>query len=209
VSAPTLDKIEPLFASPLLQFTVPDAAALNGQLITEANARRAHGGGVTRSNRNGWHSADDFFTRTEPGCVALRAHIVSAVGIATFEVSPRFDQARWQMQLEGWINISGQGGYNAPHDHPAFAWSGVYYVAVPDVTLGDSGSIEFLDPRTNTRVPTVEGAACFLDTRKLRPKPGLLIIFPSYLRHWVYPNEEPADRISIAFNARFLPRPVG
>ena len=30
-----------------------------------------------------------------------------------------------------------------------------------------------------------------------------MIIFPSYLRHWVYPNEEESERVSIAFNIRY------
>ena len=28
-------------------------------------------------------------------------------------------------------------------------------------------------------------------------------MFPSYLRHWVYPNESEEERVTIAFNARF------
>jgi hypothetical protein len=36
-----------------------------------------------------------------------------------------------------------------------------------------------------------------------RPQAGTLLVFPSYLRHWVYPNEQDDLRISIAFNAKF------
>ncbi len=202
----TFDAHEPLFSSPLFRFKLADAAVLNKQLLTESAALREAEPGLDRSNRNGWHSRDDLFHRPEPGCSALRSHIIDAMRQATIAVSPQFDFARWQLQMEGWINISGRGGYNAPHDHPAFAWSGVYYVSVPPPSKPDSGTIEFLDPRTNTRVPTIQGAACFLDTRKLQPLPGLMLLFPSYLRHWVYPNEEESERVSIAFNARFIPK---
>jgi len=29
-------------------------------------------------------------------------------------------------------------------------------------------------------------------------------VFPSYLTHWVQPNEEAFDRITVAFNIRYL-----
>lgn len=195
-----------LFSSPLLQFRVPGASPLNAALTAEIEHLRASHPGINRSNRNGWHSADDFFHRAEPAMTGLKAQIIEAVRLGTLAVSPRFDFTRFALQMEGWINVSGRGAYNAPHNHPAFAWSGVYYVAVPPDAKGDSGAIEFIDPRTNARVPTIEGAACFLDGHKLKPVPGLLLLFPSYLRHWVYPNDDDALRISIAFNARFIPR---
>jgi len=34
-----------------------------------------------------------------------------------------------------------------------------------------------------------------------------MVIFPAYLTHWVYPNELAGERVSVAFNARFAPRP--
>ena len=30
----------------------------------------------------------------------------------------------------------------------------------------------------------------------------MLVMFPSFLKHWVYPHESPEDRISIAVNMR-------
>lgn len=196
----------PLFASPLMTFVLSACDALNAQLLAEITAMRAHSDGVERSNQNGWHSPSDFFGRGEPGCKELRTHIVEAIRQATLQIAPAFDFAIRQLQMEGWVNVNGRGGYNTPHDHPGFAWSGCYYVAVPDNPPGRSGSIEFLDPRTNARVVTIEGANCFVSKVTLQPQAGTLLLFPSFLRHWVYPNEQDTDRVSIAFNARFVPR---
>ena len=74
-----LTQIEPAFASPMMLFQVLDCEVLNRQLVEEAQAMRGRSPGVTRSNRDGWHSEDDFFGRTEPGCTALRTHILEAV----------------------------------------------------------------------------------------------------------------------------------
>lgn len=200
----------PLFASPLLVFEISGAAELNRRLITETAAIRAGSSGLQRSNRNGWHSEIDFFNRTEPGCRELCAAILESVKLATLRVAPSFDFEPVTIQAVGWINVNGKGGFNSPHTHPGWAWSGSYYVAVPPAASGTDGAIEFLDPRVNVRTVAVHGADCFNSRFTLRPEPGTLLMFPSYLCHWVYPNEQDSDRISVAFNARFAPRmPAG
>jgi uncharacterized protein (TIGR02466 family) len=199
-----LQALQPLFHTPLATFELQDGTALNRQLLAEVSAMRAVSDGVSRSNRHGWHSDDDFFERTEPGCTALRSHVLEAVRQCTLELSPGFDCARNAVQAEGWFNVLGRGGYNTPHDHPAWVWSGCYYVQVPRSGVERSGSIEFLDSRTNVRTLTVEGAGCFASKFLVQPRAGMLILFPSYLRHWVYPNESDEERISVAFNVRFV-----
>jgi uncharacterized protein (TIGR02466 family) len=212
MSKVTLTRVEALFYSPLIVFQISDCEALNRQLLEETDAMRARSSGVTKSNRKGWHSDPDFFRRTEPGCTALRNHIVEAVGQATRRLSPNFDFKSNDLQMEGWINVNPPGAFNAPHAHPSFAMSGTYYVSIPppdSVSIAPderSGAFEFLDPRVNAAATSIEGATCFDPGVILKPKAGLLMIFPSYLRHWVYPNEEESERVSIAFNIRYLKR---
>jgi uncharacterized protein (TIGR02466 family) len=204
MSKVTLTRVEALFYSPLIIFQIADCEALNRQLLNETQAMRARSSGVTKSNRNGWQSDTDFFRRTEPGCTTLRNHIVEAVREATTRLSPNFDFKLNQMECEGWINVNPPGAFNAPHTHPGFALSGTYYVSIaPDAP---SGAFEFLDPRVNAGAISIEGATCFDRGVIVKPKVGLLMIFPSYVRHWVYPNEEESDRVSIAFNIRYLKR---
>ncbi len=197
-----LVQIEPAFASPMMLFEVPDCEVLNRQLVEEAQAMRGRSPGLNRSNRDGWHSEDDFFGHTEPGCTALRTHILDAVRQTTQWLSPHFDFAANRALCQGWINVNPPGAFNAPHDHSGFALSGVYYASVP--LEGRSGAIEFLDPRANANAYTIEGAVCFNRKFVIHPKPGNLLLFPSYLTHWVQPNEEATDRITIAFNIRYL-----
>lgn len=203
MSSLKLQGMQPLFYSPLTVFELQDAATLNAQLLAEAGAIRAQSPGVERSNWHGWHSNDDFFERSEPGCRTLRQHIVEAIQLCTRNVSPGFDFSLYDIQAEGWINMLGRGGLNTPHDHPAWVWSGCYYVSLPDGDQELSGNIEFFDTRTNIRTLTVDGAACFASKFKMKPKAGMLLMFPSYLRHWVYPNESDEERVTIAFNVRF------
>jgi hypothetical protein len=78
----------------------------------------------------------------------------------------------------------------------------VYYASVSPEGL--SGAIEFLDPRANANAYTIEGAVCFNRKFIIKPKPGNLLVFPSFLTHWVQPNGEAADRITVAFNIRYI-----
>ncbi len=197
-----LAQAEPAFPSPMMLFQVEDCDFLNQQLVEEAQAMRAASSGLTRSNREGWHSDDDFFVRTEPGCAALHRLILGAVQETTRMLSPQFDFAAHRALCQGWININPPGAFNAPHDHSGFVLSGVYYASV--LAEGQSGAIEFLDPRNNANAFTIEGAACFNRKLIIRPKPGNLLVFPSYLTHWVQPNGDSTDRVSIAFNIRYL-----
>ncbi|MEP1929909.1 MAG: TIGR02466 family protein, partial [Roseibium sp.] len=94
-------------------------------------------------------------------------------------------------------------GYNAPHTHPGAHWSGVYYVAQPESDVGDSGKIEFVAPRVDLPHWEILQTSAFRLKRRFRPVAGEIILFPSYLLHWVYPNEADADRVTVAFNATF------
>ena len=193
-----------LFASPLFNFSIKDYVSLNSELIVDAHALRKEDAGLHHSNQHGWHSRKDLFRWKEASFKKLCRAIVNSLHTATKEVAPEFNHAGYDLQLQGWININDRGAFNAPHDHPGFCWSGCYYVKIPESSSGRSGLIEFLDPRTNISTMSVPESKMFAPKFQVKPREGLLLIFPSYLKHWVYPNEQNEERISIAFNARFI-----
>ena len=197
-----LESYTPLFHSPLLQFKHDNAEELNKRLLSEAKAMRQASSGVNKSNQRGWHSETDLFRREEPGMKELCRFIVQAVQAAEQKVSTQ-DSIPTQLQVMGWINVNGTGAFNTPHAHEGFRWSGCYYVNQPEVDEGRSGYIEFLDPRSGIQGWPVKGASFGNTKVALRPSAGSLLLFPSYLVHWVYPNEEEDERVSIAFNARY------
>ena len=100
-----------------------------------------------------------------------------------------------------WININGKGGFNIPHVHPFSLVSAVYYVNVPK----DSGRLVFENPiQQHDYVMKPDTVETFNGINSgywnVEPEQGELIIFPSWLRHWVEPNNTNENRISIAFN---------
>lgn len=208
VSEPAFIKTRELFSTPLFAFEIKGADSLNRRLIKDIDAMQATESGIVRSNQHGWHSERDFFKREEASIRELGQHLLRCSAMATNKMAPSLRGEGLQIHAEGWVNVNDGGAFNTPHDHPAYLWSGVYYVKVPQKQNGRSGMIEFLDPRgaltLNDRDRRVIGASKF----RVEPKEGLLVLFPSFLVHWVYPNEKDETRISIAFNARLVPDPA-
>jgi len=175
----------------------------NGELAALALKLRAEQAGAAKSNAGGWHSDGNIFARPEPIIAELARHLQPALQhismVARQVTAARVD---FQATLFGWINVNGPGDYNNPHYHPGNTWSGVYYVRtgaeVPDRPM--SGRIEFIDPRTRCEVgPNMAlGQAGIM---RVAPEDGMLLIFPSYLEHYVHPYFGPGERITLAFNS--------
>ncbi len=196
-------KYEKLFSTPLLRFAVDDHESLNTELLAEGQRLRQTDDGVMKSNRGGWHSKGNLFDSETECVLKLQALAREAVFAATRKINAKVDPETLRLKLFGWMNANPPGGFNAPHTHPGAHWSGVYYVSQPEIEEGTSGMIEFLDPRSDLPNWRLLQAPAFRLKRKLRPAAGEIVMFPSYLLHWVYPNETDEERVSIAFNATF------
>ena len=101
-----------------------------------------------------------------------------------------------------WVNVNRPTNYNKSHIHAEVHWSFVYYIKVQE----KSGDLVFEDPRIRR---TMQTQAIFKKdyyslasaaTISLTPQVGDLIIFPSYLEHFVEPNLSEEPRISISGN---------
>lgn len=196
-------KYERAFSTPLVRFELDDSAALNADLLSAGMAMRAESEGANKSNRGGWHSSGNLFGEKHDCFQTLRKAAEEAVWQATLSVGAKVDIDTLDMKLFAWMNMNPTGGFNAPHTHPGAHWSGVYYVHQPESGSDTAGMIEFMDPRSDLPNWRILKAPCFRLKKKLRPKAGEMILFPSYLLHWVYPNESGDERVSIAFNATF------
>lgn len=196
-----------LFPVPFVTVRLKGADDLNRRLLAEIASRRQAEAGVDRSNRNGWHSTLDFFDRSDPAHAELARELAAMTAAATAKLVPDLP-AGLATVLEGWVNVSPTHAMNIPHDHSNAFWSGTYYVHVPDADATadrHSGAIEFIDPRGAI------GASGRLETPftrgkfTARPASGTCFLWPGFVRHWVYPNQSPEERVSVAFNAAFAP----
>lgn len=184
-------------------FEVDDAAKLNKMLLAEIAARQKVEGGMTKSNRKGWHSERDLFDRKEPGHAKLAQLLLRMMARATKGVAPDTDFTNIELLADGWVNVNPRGAYNAPHDHTGAFWSGVYYVKVPHKAGSQSGAIEFLAPHKPLPGKGIIQAPITADKVVIHPDVGTVLIFPSSLLHWVHPNDDDEERVTIAFNGHF------
>ena len=115
------------------------------------------------------------------------------------------DAFKGTLSLSAWATICRAGAYHAPHCHPDSAWSGVCCVdaGTEHVDRPISGMLEFLDPRSGVEAVTAPGDPHGEPVR-IRPAAGLLVIFPSWLYHWVHPYAGCTPRI-----ARLVQRDAG
>lgn len=114
--------------------------------------------------------------------------------------------ASWQLQA--WANINRLGDYHNLHNHPHSYLSGTYYVQVPadsERQAGsradlDSGAISFYDPRGQANMTAIKGDAQIDPEYRVLPRPGDILLWPSFLHHFVHPNLSVELRISVSFN---------
>jgi len=124
--------------------------------------------------------------------------------VASFARELQFDLGARKLKLDSlWINVMQKGAVHTPHIHPHSVISGTYYVAVP---RSKSGMIRFEDPRLAMMMaapPKKPNARpknrSFVD---VAPRPGMLLLWESWLRHGVETNQARGRRISISFNYR-------
>ncbi len=112
-----------------------------------------------------------------------------------------------QMVSEYWVNINLNEKISFPHSHPNRLFSAVYYAKADK----DCGNLVFMNPNKvvcqNISDDCISEYNFFNASHwKITPEKNLLVIFPSWLEHYVMPNNSGADRISIAFNSRMLYR---
>ncbi len=196
-----------LFATPVAAVQLPSAAARNATLRATILARRDATPSVQASNAGGWHSPRDLADWAGPAATEI---LDLARQVATQMIADRHGQPvrpRWTIQA--WANVNGPGDGNICHYHPGAFWSGTYYVddggCADDPSLG--GEFEMLDPRgpgPGMYAPALkfagEDGASAGSGETIRPRPGLLVLFPSWLFHQVRPYRGSALRISLAFN---------
>jgi uncharacterized protein (TIGR02466 family) len=185
---------------------IPDAEAMNRDLHALILAEEAKYSSLGRSNIGGWHSRPNFLSQPEPVVSALKLWLTWGLR-RIIEASAGANAFKGTLFTSAWATLCRAGAYHAPHSHPDSAWSGVYYVdpgtGSPDQPL--SGVLEFLDPRAGVEAVTAPGDP-YGEPFRIRPQAGLLVLFPSWLYHWVHPYTGQTPRIAVSFNA--TPAPV-
>jgi tetratricopeptide (TPR) repeat protein len=161
---------------------------------------RARGQPLDQSVRGGTQTDGILFTRIDPEIRALRAAIVDAVAAHIAQLPPpdrahptlgprrdrpiRFSGA-WSVRLAG-------GGSHVNHIHPMGWFSSALYVSLPEPGQGDAGWLTLGEPQRELGLDLPP-------LRKIEPRPGRLVLFPSTMWHGTIPFAE-GERLTVAFD---------
>lgn len=192
-----------LFATPVVLDELADAAELNAELEAAILARMKSDPGVRLSNLGGWQSRHDLPAWAGEAGTRLIKH---AAALATENTAPAQGRAGLRWSIDAWANVSSSNHSNRSHVHGGSFWSAVYYVRVGE---GEGGELMLHDPR----MPALRMHAPDLRFRdagpevvvSVKPKAGLMVLFPAWLSHSVQPWDGDEARISIAMNIRSSP----
>jgi tetratricopeptide (TPR) repeat protein len=84
------------------------------------------------------------------------------------------------------------GGRHVDHVHPEGWLSSAFYIRLPEAE-GREGWIKFGEPGTPTSPPLEPG-------HWVKPEPGMLVLFPSYMWHGTEPFSSAGTRLTCAFD---------
>lgn len=207
LSAPIGDLISVAFPTPVVIYDWPDSEPLNEALAALVKAESGSAAGVVKSNVGGWHSGPDFLHREgEPSITRLVGRIRTLISALIPEVMRPPEPGRpLKVSIEGWANLLRAGDYNTIHNHPNASWSGVYYLAdnthaaEAQAARPFAGKLEFVDPRPGASLTYTDSSKLY-GRSMVEPRAGRMVLFPSWLQHFVHPSPAGGDRLSIAFN---------
>ncbi len=168
--------------------------SLTGELARVSRAWSPRGQSVIEGSQ----TQNDLFGQPGQAIQALHAAIDTAVaafledpGDGVRRFIPRAPESR---RYRSWSVTLKAGGRHASHIHPEGQLSGVYYVRTPAAGSGGRGALVFGEP--GVPVPLQAPPP----TRVVDPRPGQLVLFPSYLWHGTQPFESSGERITVAFD---------
>ena len=120
---------------------------------------------------------------------------------AAFAEELQYDLGGGRLKLDSlWVNMLKPGAAHTSHIHPHSVLSGTVYVVIPD----GASALKFEDPRLPMMMAAPPRRADADEAHKafvyLKPQPGTILMWESWLRHEVTPNRGRAERISLSFN---------
>ena len=191
------DELKLFFPTPVWTCVVENSKNLNEKIykyIIDLKEKFPQGKKV--SNVYGWHSPDFNLDDEE---------VKFFINAISTKIQKVINDMGWNSPnnkiklMNIWSIINNKSASNNSHIHANSYISAAYYVKAPK----DCGNIYFYDPRSAKviRTPEInEPTSLNVDQVNIIPQEGLLVMFPSYLRHSVGENKSNEERMVISFN---------
>ncbi len=208
-------QVDSCFAVPMARTRLPEADALCERLrplfLEKAAAGETyrHQKFIDTMHGELFESRFDLFSWPDPPIRELAAGCHNALAQLVQQLNQYSSERMAELQFDyhAWFHVTRKHGFQGQHNHPNASWSGIFCVDQGEPVEGrpDSGLVRFHDPRGHVemysdpgnrelRVPWNTG------TVDVQHERGQLVLFPSYLRHEIYPYLGERPRIVVAFN---------
>ena len=193
------NQILDLWPTKFLRRRIEDCQAWNKELIKLVRE-------LERANKNLTtdYLAPDLFNMDHAAVNWLREN-VNATVIEYLRALGIDYAVNWT--ITGWASVNRFGDYHDAHNHPWSYLSGTYYVKMPASleTLQSRsdvrpGCITFYDPRGGVNMNAIKNDPNVDPEYPVLPEPGLMLLWPAFVNHFVHPNLSKETRISISFN---------
>ena len=190
--------LENIFPTVISQGTLPGSAALNKKLLAEIDSFSSEdkmGKEWCKENyRGGYTSYASLSDMHRRAPTFMKLADLLAPQAKHFAKAQRWEMRGLELEMTAcWINLMPKNTYHTLHLHPHSVISGTYYVSVPKGSV----SLRLEDPRMAHFMNAPLGKPVYHD---IKPRAGGFILFDSWLRHEVPPNQSTEPRISVSFN---------
>lgn len=210
-----------LWATPIVKVKNPDHGQIKQALVqfsydSEKRAGMAVESGVTPHLKNAlYESTMDIFNSTPlPEMKALLNFCLRSVGEVAAQLRKKLHPQDPPLPgigvviHESWIHVTRDRGYHDMHTHPNCSWCGIYTIEPGDCDPKSLNGNNRFDSPIEPAYIDLGSDAYITSSMYVCPEDGLLVLFPSYLRHSAVPYAGSRDRIVLAFNSRvFRPDP--
>lgn len=190
---------ERLWPTVITKRTIPGHEAPNQSLLALIKRLESAHAALTTDYREA-----DILALNEPAAQWLR-QCINVTARDYFAHLAMNYEIRWS--VHGWANVNRFGDYHDYHNHPRAYLSGTYYVQVPaDIAPREGrndlrpGCLSLYDPRPAVNMTAIKGDPYINPEYTIRPTPGLIVMWPAFINHFVHPNLAHQSRVSVSFN---------
>jgi len=205
--------LQSYFAHPVGFFRLDNLETLNLELkkiiLNSENSTSKNDNPSQKIQPEVFESKFNFLEWPIPAVTNLRTGFINRLTDVICQIT-QFDKNELKNLSFGcssWFHITRRGGYVQPHDHPNASWSIVYCVCSgdKDEEHQSSGSLIMQNPAGGVNMYKDPCNNNFngefnQNARKFTLEAGDMVIFPSYLFHWVSPYMGNGERITVASN---------
>lgn len=189
-------EIKQLFSSPFAFFQNKDLLNDLKQHIYEQDIKGVESNCAIKLKKNLVESTFNFFNSEE--IIIKKTVKFIARSFGKFLNQLHNEDCHYDITFnESWFHVGKKNSVHETHSHAMCSWCGIYFVQAGDEGSGDT---VFCNPVVLTHQDVGLRQLASTSQERVLPKDGLLVFFPSYLRHHQSLYTGDKDRIVVAFN---------